>query len=251
MSKRQVRDTNREAEILESPVRMDGVGEDPVVKAMLSEEFVTGSDTYAGGIALQLAQLITGLQANSAQQNAIMARFDKYEKAQEAWDTDKKKFLEEVDKRAASLLTSNPALKERYQADWAVAAKEAAETASAQNAVAKLQFEAFLASEPKETIMSPGIAEIHREGDQLVPYVVPEVIAIKHKKWALPPGEPVEVPHTVAVRYREMQRTRAELKERQDLIKDSKVEANEASRGWNKISEKYKTGGDLMPEVVV
>jgi len=254
MSKRKqapVRDVAREAEILDSPVRMDGVGESQLVKDLLSDKFVTGSDTYAGGIALQLAQMITGIQATSAQNEAIMARFDKLERAQDAWNEDKKKFLEEVDKRAASLLTNNPAIKEKYQADWAVAAREAAEQAAAQNALAKLQFDAQLAQEPKETIMSPGIAETQRHGDELIAVIVDEVVSIKHRKWVLPHGQPIEVPQTVAIRYREIQRSKAELRERQNLMKDGKPEANQAAAGWNAISEKYKTGGDRMQEIIV
>ena len=111
----------------------------------------------------------------------------------------------------------------------------------------KVLFHQMLEEEPKETITSQGTMEIFREGDQLVPRVTPDIISIKDRKWVLPPGVPVEVPHTVAVRWREIQRTRASLKERQDLMKDAKTESSVVAREWNKINVKYQTGGELMP----
>lgn len=245
--KKQVYDPNREAEMLNSQVRMDGVGEDQVVKDLLSDKFVTGTDTEVGPIALALAELLTGMKASQAQQDAIMKRLDKYERAQVAWEKDKKKFLEDIDKRSASLIVTNPLEKEKMMAQWAVAAKEAQELAAAQNAANRIKFDQILETEPKETIISSGIMETHREGNELVPYLVPEVIAIKHRKWVLPPNERIDVPHTVAVVFRERQRQREALKERQNLMRDGKTEAGVVANEWNKINEKYKLGGDAMP----
>ena len=248
--RKQQYDSSREAEMLDSKIRMDGVGEDPLVRDLLSDEFVTMPDTQAAGIAKALAELLTGMKINSAQNEAIMKRFDKIEKAQRAWETDKQKFLDEVDARSRSLLTTNPAQRDKYAAEFMQAAKEAKEMAIAQATMDKVQFHAQLENEPKETITSMGTMEIFREGDQLIPRVVPDVIAIKDRKWVLPPGIPVEVPHTVAVRWREIQRGRASIVERQNLMKDAKNESSVVAREWQRINEKYQTGGETMPSPV-
>jgi len=240
-------DSTRELEMLNSQVRMDGVGEDPVVKDLLSDKFVKGTDMEAGSIALALAELLTGMKATAHQQDVIMKRFDKLERAQRAWETDKKKFLEDVDRRAESLRTSNPIQKDRYAADWAQAAKEAQEQATAQSVVAQLAFEKRLLDEPTEIIMSPGVMEMHREGDQIIPIIVPEIIAIKNKKWSLTPGEAVIVPHIVADEWRRKNKQKAALQERKNLIKDGKTEAHVMKAEWEKINEKYKFSTDIMP----
>ena len=122
MVKKKVYDPTHEFEMLNSTIRMDGVGEDQVVKDLLSDKFVHGTDAEAGSIALQLAQILTGVNATADQQRVIMTRLDKLDRAQQAWDKDKKKFLEDVDKRAEALITNNPMQKDRYAADWAQAA---------------------------------------------------------------------------------------------------------------------------------
>lgn len=247
MGKRKpVYDPSHEAEMLESPVRMDGVGESQLVKDLLSPEFVTMPDTKAAPIAMALAELLTGMKMQASQQAKLMERFDKIEQAQIAWEKDKAKFLEDVDKRAASLLTTNPAQLDKYKAEWMRTAEEARINAQAQMAVGQMMFKQQMETEPKEIIMSPGIIETHREGDQLVNYVVPEIIAIKSMKWSLTPGVPVEVPHTVAVRFREIQRMRESLQERKNLLKDGVQNATVVATGWNAINKKYNTGGEDM-----
>ena len=53
-----VRDLNKEQEVLESSVRTDGVGEDPAIKALLSDDFISAPDSEALQVALALQEII-------------------------------------------------------------------------------------------------------------------------------------------------------------------------------------------------
>ena len=247
MPKQPKYDPQAERERLNSPVRMDGAGEDRVVQEMLSDNFVKAKDTEAAYIAKALAELLTGQQMTTDQINKLMSRFERIERAQEAWENDKQKFLDDIDARSRALLTNDPHKKDKYAAEFMSAAKEAREQAVAQESMSRIMFHQQMESEPKETITSSGIMEIYREGESLIPRVMPEVISIKDRKWVLMPGVPTEVPHTVAVRFREIQATRASLEERKNLMKDGRNESRMVSAEWQKINQKYKTGGDTMP----
>ncbi|MBU2177493.1 MAG: hypothetical protein KJ556_20565, partial [Gammaproteobacteria bacterium] len=123
MSKKPSRDLERENAVLNAKVNLSGAGEDPVVKAVLSEEFATKMNNQEVlDIALGLQQLIKGQNSileNQAKQEEelirLRARVDKYDEDARKWETDKDKFLEDVYKKADSLRITDPLKKASFE----------------------------------------------------------------------------------------------------------------------------------------
>src|SRR5512139_2233616 len=99
-----------EQEVLNAPVNMSGAGEDPAVKALLSDEFVQGTNSQAVEIGLALQQLIRGQNAllNNQDQFStelvqLRKRMDEMDKAAERWQNDRENFVQEVLDKAESL----------------------------------------------------------------------------------------------------------------------------------------------------
>ena len=252
------RDLVREANVEHSEVRLDGVGEHPAIQAAASPEFATMSNSAAAEIALQLQQLVRGnasiLQNQemlSSEIGQLKAKMNKYDEDAQKWETDRVKFMEEVNDRANKLRVTDPAQRGVISAKVMAEAAEAEAMARAMYQTNKLKFKEKIANSPKVMIISPGVIESGRIGDQMINRVVPEVIRIKNYQWKLPPGVAVEVPDFVAKRYAEIQRSRAELEERKMALSadrnngemSSAVEVNQAMA---KINDKYGT----TPEVV-
>ena len=73
MSDKPQRDIQREQEALNSMVRTDGVGEDPAVKALMSDDFTEMSEAEALDVKLALQQIIRG-------QTAMLNNIERQEK---------------------------------------------------------------------------------------------------------------------------------------------------------------------------
>lgn len=250
--KKKVDNTSEQIERLESPVRMDGVGEDPAVKALVDGTFENASNMGALDIALMLQQIVRGqtsILSNQDRQAAELARLrekmDRYDQDAEKWEKDKEKFIDEVNKKAEAFRIDDPNKKAQLIAQEAQKIQKAISANRAENSVNNLQFEAFLSTQPKETIVSPGVPTTINDNGVQRSIMAAEEIKIKHKKWLLQPGVPTEVPKVVADEFRQRQKSRQEIYERKALLnatvpKDNMVVAQE----WSKISKKYGTGGD-------
>jgi hypothetical protein len=250
--KKKVDNVSEQIERLESQVRMDGVGEDPAVKALVDGTFEKASNLNALDISLMLQQIVRGQtsilhnQDQQAQELAkLREKMDRYDKDAEKWEKDKEKFIDEVNKRAEEFRIDDPNKKAQLIAQEAQRIQKAISATRAENSVSALQFESFLASQPKEIVVSPGVPTTVNDNGVQRSIMVADEIKIKHRKWILQPGVPTEVPKLVADEFRQRQKARQELYERKALLnatvpKDNMVVAQE----WSKISKKYGSGGD-------
>jgi hypothetical protein len=250
--KKKVDNVSEQIERLESQVRMDGVGEDPAVKALVDGTFEKASNLNALDISLMLQQIVRGQtsilhnQDQQAQELAkLREKMDRYDKDAEKWEKDKEKFIDEVNKRAEEFRIDDPNKKAQLIAQEAQRIQKAISATRAENSVSALQFESFLASQPKEIVVSPGVPTTVNDNGVQRSIMVADEIKIKHRKWILQPGVPTEVPKLVADEFRQRQKARQELYERTALLnatvpKDNMVVAQE----WSKISKKYGSGGD-------
>jgi hypothetical protein len=94
---------------------MDGVGEDPAVKALVDGTFEKASNLNALDISLMLQQIVRGQtsilhnQDQQAQELAkLREKMDRYDKDAEKWEKDKEKFIDEVNKRAEEFRIDDP-----------------------------------------------------------------------------------------------------------------------------------------------
>lgn len=189
-------DKQREQEVLNSEVRIDGKGEEPVVRDMLSPQFVTMSDREALQITAMLSKLITGQEKTNDEMARLNERMDNYDKAAAAWENDRQKMFREITERA-----------EKYKTPEAMArgALETKKLVAEANAIAKTQameknlmIEKRIANDPKASVVSPGKVEKVTTESGIEVRVVPETITVGRHRWTLKPGEITEVPLIVA-----------------------------------------------------
>ena len=250
------RDFAREAAVEQTQIRLDGVGEHPAIQAAASPEFATMSNQEAFQISLAIQELVRGQASILQNQQALsenLARVNekmmKYDEDARKWEEDRVKFIEDINRQADKLRITDPSKRAEMSAKVMEEERRATEMAAALHKSNQLRFRDKIENAPKVRIMSPGIMETGRIGDQPVTRIVPEVIRIKNFEWKLPPGVPVEVPDFVAKRYEEIQRGRAELEERQNALSADRnnggmSEASEVSREMARINTKYGTTPD-------
>ena len=250
--KKKVSNVSEQIERLESQVRLDGVGEDPAVKALVDGTFEKSSDLGALEIALMLQQIVRGQTSilhNQDQQALELARLrekmDKYDQDAEKWEKNKEKFIDEVNKRAEEFRIDDPNKKAQLIAQEAQKIQKAISANRAENSVNNLQFDAFLVSQPKEIVVSPGVPTTVNDNGVQRAIMAAEEIKIKHRKWVLMPGVPTEVPKIVADEFRQRQKSRQENYERKALLNATTPKDNMiVAQKWNEIGKKYGTGGD-------
>jgi len=240
-------------ERLNSKVRVDGVGEDPVVRAILSEDFVTKSNVDAFEISLALQELIRGQNSMLSMQDQmggelskLRGRMDSYDKDAKKWENNRKEFMDEVNYRAKDLLMDDKG-KQRLLAQEAQHVQEAIQRKMAETHVDRLKFEQLLQTMPKETILPVGKFLTVSEDGVIKQRLEPEVIKIKHHTWVLQPGVPAEVPTLVADEWRARHKLMQENVERKALMNaDRPTENMIVAQKWGEINKKYQSGVDAF-----
>lgn len=249
-----VDNTREQAEKLNSIVRMDGVGEDPVIKALVSDEFVKASDSDALDVALLLQQVIRGQNSllgkqdeMSEQLNKLRGRMDSFDRAAKAWETDREKFLSGVDERAEGLRIDDPKAKERLIAKEAQNIQMEIQKQRARNSVDKLQFQQNIEAQEKVIIVSPGVWETVNLNGVIQQVCEPETIKIRHLAWTLQPNVPTSVPKLVADEFYSRQRIRSDSNERKALLNANTIQDSTiVAQKWAELNKKYAVGGDAF-----
>ena len=250
--KKKVDNTSEQIERLESQVRLDGVGEDPAVKALVDGTFEKASNVEAFDIAAMLQQIVRGqnsILSNQKQQGQELARLKakmaKMDEDAEKWEKNKEKFIDEVNKKAEAFCIDDPQKKAQLIAQEAQKIQNAIAATRVENSLNAVKFNTFIESQPKEIIVSPGVPTVVNDNGVQRSIMANEVIKIKHKQWVLQPGVPTEVPKIVADEYRQRQKARQELYERKALLNAATPKDNMiVAQKWSEISKKYGSGGD-------
>jgi hypothetical protein len=244
-------------ELEEKQVNISGQGEDPAVRAMLSDEFVMASDSDAFDVALALQQIMRGQDSILERVNANDARVAKelaflrkqmvgYDKKSAEYEADRQKFLKEVDDLAEKVRATGIE-KDKLQATGGKMFEEALEKARNERAASLVNFDLELKTMPTEQVVSPGKLEIVSVGGAPTSRLFPEVIRIKHRQWVLPPGKVVEVPKVVAEVLRQRRATEEEQEERKAIL-SSRPEDVVLAKKWAEIDRKYGTKAhDALP----
>lgn len=244
----------REEEILTSPVRMDGKGEDPVVQALLSDDFVQASNSKALDIALALQVIVRGqnaileqLQGQGESITRLQEKMIQYDKAAKKWEEDKQGFIEGVQERAEALKITNPEERAKLMAREGQRVQREIQMAVANKATSELEFRQWMENQPKVTVTSPGKLVTVNQGGVLQTVVEAEVIRIKTLEWVLSPGIPTDVPQPVAEEFYSRQRIQNETIERKKILNaDRPLDNVVMAQEWNGINKKYGSHTDTM-----
>lgn len=253
MSKRSTA-RNKELEALHSKVNPTGEGEDPAVRALLSEQFVQGSNKEALDIALELQKIVRGQNSIlenqeqfSDQMNRLRERMDKMDEAAVRWETDRESFITEVMDKAEKLVATGLE-KDRIIAKGSNQMVEAVNNARAEQVTEHLKFEQELAKMPRVTVVSAGELTMVMEGGRQVARIMNETVKIKNHKWVLPAGKAIEVPLVVAQVLEERRRLQAETALREKLL-SSNVESSIFNQKWQEINAKFNSTTDTVPNI--
>lgn len=231
---------------LQSTVRMDGKGEDPAVKALLSEEFITMKDTEALDIATQLQMIIRGQQLSQRQFAEMSKRMEKYEENARKFEEDKQAFLDEVRMNAEKLKEVGDN-QHKIMAQGIKKYQDEVKNAKVMAATERLEFSKFLADQPKEMVVSPGnLVMVSGPNGTATPQLMAEEVRIKDKVWVLQPGQLTEVPKIVADIIRQRRFSAEETKQREAALATNS-DAVELSKRWNQIGEQFGSKSEAIP----
>lgn len=253
------RDMNREMNVLSSTIRTDGQGEDPAVKALLSEEFTKMNDYDAMQVALAVQQVIKG-QASILENQAALSehiaklneRMAKYDDAQRKWEQDKLKFIDEVMEKAEKNRITDQTELARMEGGVRRKLDNLVQEAAIKRARDEETFRLKIAREPKVMVTSAGVLEMRSVEGGATPTLVPEVFTFKRLRFVLPPGEPVEMPRSIAEEYYMQQRRKQEGKERQEALRigsnfDRDNNQRTIAKKMMDIDKKYGVVSEPMP----
>jgi hypothetical protein len=210
-----------EQERLDAQVNLNGVGEDQVIKDLLSDKFVKGTNQEASEIGME----------------KIRQRMAEMDKTAEKWEADKVRFTQEVMDKAESLRTQDP---DKFIAKGSIQLQNAITQARAELATDRMSFHEQLARMPKELVISPGELVTVMEGGRPVNKMYPEVIRIKGEVWTLQPGVPTEVPFVVGEALRNKRRSEEETRAREHLMSQN-LEREKVEQEWAKLNSKFKS----------
>ena len=250
--KRKVNNTSEQVERLESKIRLDGVGEDSAVKALVDGTYETASNMEALNIQLMLQQIVRGQTSILSNQDAqarelarLREKMDRYDQAEQAWETDRASFLAKVDERAESLRIQSEDAKAQLIAREAQNIQKAIASKRVETTLNNAKFDYILANQEKEVIVAMGVPTTVNDNGVHRQIMAAEEIKIKHRKWVLQPGVPTEVPKLVADEFRQRQKARQEIYERKALLNASTPKDNMVvAQKWGEINRKYGSGGD-------
>src|SRR4030042_918055 len=153
----------RAEEILRSKVRLDGVGEDPAIKAFLTK-MPTAKQAEAMELALALDRYLMGDQSilenpkYAEHINKMRARASEIEDAERRWSEDPVKFYDEVWSDAEKRIATGDK-KTRMEAQAAKMYQDARNKSVATRESKKLQLDWAIANGPKEDVECPGVVE--------------------------------------------------------------------------------------------
>jgi hypothetical protein len=225
---------------LNQQVDVSGNDPSPIVNELMSDQFIQGSNLDVSQIALMLQQLVRGqsaLLSNYEQTNIEIAKLrerqDQIDKQTAKRFESQQKDIQEVFDRAEKLkLTGDK--KDKVIAKGVKMYEKARTDAIAGKAVDRLAFDRMLASQEKETIVSPGQLITVMDNGTQVPRMIPEEIRIKHRVWHLQPGVATEVPKAVADVLRQRWASQAETNQRKSIL-SKHLEAGKMAAEWNKV----------------
>ncbi len=247
------RDLNHELEILNSQIRMSGQGEDPAVQKLLMR-LVSASDSEALQIALELQRIVRGPASMlenlddpsvQAELNRIREQHEKADKAAQAFESDRERFIEEVTEKAEKRYTKREW--EKIQASGLEEYRRARELEKADFEASKLQLHEDLKTMPNVTIIVEPQYELTTIQGAVSQHEVPTIITILDKRWVLYGGQH-DVPKLVAEYYAEIQSIRNENKERMEAGSLDKGRSARAIEIRNlEINQKYSTNRATIP----
>lgn len=245
----------RANEILRSKVRLDGVGEDPAVKAFLTK-MPTAKQRESVELALALDRYLMGDHSvledprYAEHINKMRARAIEMEEAERRFAEDPEKFFDDTWNRAEKNRATGDK-KARIEAKAADMYRDAREKVAADRTTKQLQLDHLIAHGPKEDVECTGVMETSMINGTPTPRLLPIRVRIMHRHWDLKPGLNAGVPSVFATRYRQIRQALDEQRER-EVILSGMGRSRDVEAAQNRISTQFgtKRQGDYVPQIL-
>lgn len=243
----------RQQEILNSTVRLDGVGEDPIVQDVL-KKLGQVSEFEAMKISIAMQEQLTGEPIDPERKSKLMQRAADRDKNLAAYEEDREQFIEDAyEAGARNLGRLSGSQKDQVKARAAEKFKNAKVKARSDKALQNAKIRWAISNGPKEDIyVSPKMLQVKRgQGYEMVQEN--EVIQVMGFRFILKPGLNKNIPTYVANLYRQRQKQQEETKAREELMKgdfptQSFVEEGREVVGldkkWKELDESYNSPTD-------
>jgi len=215
MSKDEMKSKAEQMETLEKVVNPSGVGEDPAIKALVSDEFIKMDDEEALSVAIAVAKIVRGqlqeeLNGTMTQLKQVMMEMQETARKSEE---DRLKFAQEIFDKAEKLRkVDNDQIAVQSMDLWDKARKEAKAAAM----IRRAEIDDMVQRAPKIKMMHPGVPQTVRIGGNKQTIMKPFEIRYEHLAFIFPPNEPIEIPdfiYKAFMKEQEMAKERDGLKE--------------------------------------
>jgi len=230
-------------DILHSRVRLDGAGEDPVVKALL-RELPEASNEKALEIALALQKMLRGDESylenpeTAELVSDLRQTWKEMDAVAEDFDKSPTRFIDETYDRAMKKMPTGDAA-DRLKAKAAKQAKDIFSAARAGELSKRTMLDWELVNGPKEVINVPVQFETRVVNGQVITIKVPLTLGIRGRVFNLPPGQQ-SVPRVVAGLFRQWQKSHNEMDERKEVLAQQ-GHWGKVQKSWKELDAKYNT----------
>ena len=235
--KRRQQVLQREKEMLQSPVRMDGSGEHPLVAEYL-RKFPQGGNAESAELALAMDRFLKG-DLSLLDDPAQMEKLSKFRQsmakrddAERRWNEDKGRFAEDLFRKADKVRPSREKRDEVIARGMKIE-QEALIAARANRSTKQLQLRWEMEHGPKREVYVTGVP-ISLGGKVIIE---PEVINIMGITMILKPGKQL-VPEVFAQRLEQRQNDRKEREAREAALGDN-LRADQLAQRWSAIGEEF------------
>jgi len=235
---------SRQAEILNTMVRPDGIGEDPLLQEVLGDKFEKLPDTEVLSTADALQTLIRGQGMSQEMYANMYQRMELAEERARQFEENQIQFMAAIRANAEALKVFGEA-KDQLVAQAGIDIKQLVIKEKAKIASGRSLFDQQLRDMELVEVYSPGVMQMtHKKGVPQMNHYKEEV-RIKHKRFVLEVGKNM-VPKVVAERLASRRQQEQENREREQLlVKQQNTE--ELKENWAKLDQKHnsQTSGEL------
>ena len=237
-------DKNKIQEVLNSKVRLDGKGEDPVIKPLFDGSLDNAPVEERIDFAAALQQLLQGQQTIQTAQTTSMEELAKlkermvaYEKEAQAFRNDRESWYNSTINEASKRMDVSDEEKARLRKQGAEIYQMARAQARQNKTTVTKQLKKDLLAEPKVTVIDPGVP-VNIKGRGIV--FEPLVLNYKGIEIRLEPGIETKIPVSIKTLYDSKRRDIAH----RDAIKEAMKIQDGVPKGKNQFDLDVRKAND-------
>lgn len=239
-------------ETLNKEINMSGAGEDPAIKALVSDDFINMNDTDALAVALAVAKVVRGqLQEEiDGTLGSLKATIAKMEETAKKYEEDRIKFAEEIFNQAEiHRRTDN----DRISVESADLMAQVQQEARAAAILKREAIDEKVKISPTVKMIHPGVPVRVRKGGNKVTIMKPFEIRYEHLVFVLPPNQPTEIPKFIYDAFMEKQEQMQKKDKLKEALRDGRNDYSQAIAAEPAVDPTYaqRIGTDKIAQRII